>query len=91
MNRRAIILMLIGTIASLAGFATSALLRQRRCGAAGGQWRGSPDGCRLVSGEMVDVTAVGDLVAGVGVAVVIAFMLFRILLLVMGRMSRRSL
>jgi hypothetical protein len=91
MNRRGIILMLIGVIASIAGFATSAFLAQRRCIGAGGRWEQVTRICRLESGDAISVGSFSHVVTGVLVGVVLAFMLYRVQQLAMGRMSRRSL
>ena len=90
MNRRSIITMLIGAIATLTGFAVTALMRQRRCTGAGGQWVATTSECVLPSGERVAVSGAIDVVVGVAAALLLAFMLFRVLLFVMGRMPRRS-
>lgn len=90
MNRRSIIILLIGAIATLAGFATSALLRQRRCSGAGGTWHLQTRECVGAAGEQLDSAVVTDVVIGVVVAIGLAFMLFRVLLFVMGRMPRRT-
>lgn len=90
MNRRSIITMLIGAIATLTGFAVTALLRQRRCEGAGGRWTPSSRECVSVTGEPMHVGVLTDVVLGILVAIVLAFMLFRVLLFVMGRMPRRT-
>ena len=90
MNRRSIITMLIGAIAALTGFAVIALLRQRRCEGAGGRWVGASRDCVMASGERIDVAVLTDVALGVGSAVLLAVMLFRVLLFVMGRMPRRN-
>jgi hypothetical protein len=90
MNRRSIITILIGAIATLSGFAVTALLRQRRCAGAGGQWVGTARECVLASGDRVAVSTLTDVFLGVTAAILLAFMLFRVLLFVMGRMPRRT-
>lgn len=90
MNRRSIITMLIGAIATLTGFAVTALLRQRRCEGGGGQWTSATRECVMASGDRLDVAAFTDIVIGIGVALVLVFMLFRVLQFVMGRMTRRT-
>lgn len=90
MNRRSIITMLIGAIAALTGFAVTALLRQRRCEGAGGQWTAAARECVTTSGERLDVALLTDVLLGVLTALLLAFMLFRVLLFVMGRMPRRT-
>ncbi len=90
MNRRSIITVLIGIIATLSGFAVTAFLRQRRCEGAGGQWAPATRDCVLISGERLEVSRGADIAIGLVVAVALAFMLFRVLLFVMGRMTRRT-
>jgi hypothetical protein len=90
MNRRSIIILLIGAIATLAGFATRALLRQRRCSRAGGEWRYEARECVTATGDRLEVAAISDAVLGILVAIGLAFMLFRVLLFVMRRMPRRT-
>jgi hypothetical protein len=90
MNRRSIIMMLIGAIATLTGLAVTALLRQRRCEGAGGRWSVASRECLTATGEQVDVAATMDGVIGLLAALVLGFMLFRVLLFVMGRMTRRT-
>lgn len=88
MNRRAVILMLIGAIASFAGFAATSVLWQRRCVGLGGSWDQGARLCRMVNGESVRIAATTDLVAGVIVAVVLGFMLFRMLTFTARRYSQ---
>ena len=90
MNRRSIITVLIGVLATLTGFAVTALLRQRRCEGAGGRWAAATSECVTTSGERLEIAAVTDVVLGVAAAFLLAFMLFRVLLFVMGRMPRRT-
>lgn len=90
MTRRSIIIVLIGAIATLAGFATPALLRQRRCTGLGGAWRSGTRECLTAGGEAIEVATSSDVVIGVVVTVALGFMLFRVLLFVMGRMPRRT-
>ncbi|HYC51116.1 MAG TPA: hypothetical protein VEB19_08420 [Gemmatimonadaceae bacterium] len=89
MNRRAIILMLIGAIASFAGFAATSVLWQRRCTGAGGAWDQAARLCRLESGESIRIGAATDILAGIFVAAVLGFMLFRMLTFTARRMSQR--
>lgn len=90
MNRRSIIVLLIGAIAALAGFGMTALLRQRRCAAAGGEWRYETRECVTAAGERIDAAATSDVGIGLMVGLALAFMLFRVLLFVMGRMPQRT-
>ena len=79
MNRRSIILLLIGATASFGGFAATSLLWSRRCTAAGGTWDQSVRLCRIASGESLRIGEASDILAGVFVAAVLGFMLFRVL------------
>ena len=90
MNRRSIITMMIGAIATLTGFAVTGLVRQRRCAGAGGQWVATTRECVGPSGERIAISGVTEVFVGVVAALLLAFMLFRVLLFVMGRMPRRS-
>jgi hypothetical protein len=90
MNRRSIITMIIGAIAALTGFAVTELLRQRRCTGAGGEWAATTRECMAPSGDRMAVAAITDVVVGVATALILAFMLFRVLLFVMGRRPRRT-
>lgn len=88
MNRRSIIVVLIGMIAGIAGLTTVAYLRHKRCTGAGGQWDSATRRCQLPDGSIVDVMAVSDILFGVLVALALGFMLFRMFLFAIGRMSR---
>lgn len=90
MNRRSIITVLIGVLTTLSGFAVTALLRQRRCEGAGGRWAADTRECVTASGERLDIAVTMDVVLGIAAALLLAFMLFRVLLFVMGRMPRRT-
>jgi hypothetical protein len=87
MNRRAVIFMLIGAIASFAGFATTSVLWQRRCVGTGGTWDQAVRLCRLETGESLRIGAPTDIIAGILVAVVLGFMLHRMLTFGARRMS----
>lgn len=82
--------LLIGTIATLAGFGTTWYLRQRRCLGNGGSWRADTRKCELPTGELVSTVGTTDVLAGVFVALVLGFMLFRLLVAASGRMPRPS-
>lgn len=88
MNRRSIIILLIGMIAALAGSLAAALLKQNRCASSGGQWQADTQLCQLPTGETVRTAATTDVLVGIFVAIVLGFMLFRFLLFASGRMSR---
>lgn len=89
-NRRSVIVLLIGVIAALTGFATTAFLRQRRCQGAGAQWRSGARECVVATGDRVDVASWSDVALGLLVALALGFMLFRVLMFVMGRGPRRT-
>jgi hypothetical protein len=76
LNVRAFIPLLIGIMASLVGFLTVSLLRQNRCGDSGGRWNAAERLC-TVDGARLDIAHPTDVIAGVVVAVFLAFMLYR--------------
>jgi hypothetical protein len=88
MNRRSLISLFSGVLAALSGFATVAYLRQSRCVDAGGRWEAASRHCTLPAGSTVSVAQLSDLVAGAAVAIVVAFMLFRMSTLAAARSSR---
>lgn len=88
MNRRSFIILLIGAIASLGGFGTTAYLRQSRCEELGGRWPAATRRCELSTGEPVSSGRASDLAAGAFVAIVLGFMLFRATTFAASRMSR---
>jgi hypothetical protein len=88
MNRRTLIPLFVGLLAALAGFATVAYLRQGRCVGAGGRWEATSRHCTLPAGSSVTVAHLSDLIAGAAVAIVLAFMLFRMTTLAASRSSR---
>lgn len=88
MNRRSIIVVLIGMIAALAGFATAAYLKQKRCAATGGQWRADTGLCQTPDGGLASTATTTDAFVGIFVAVVLCFMLVRLFLFASGRMAR---
>lgn len=90
MNRRSIIILLIGIIASLAGLMVPTFLRERRCEGRAATWDEVTRQCSVLDGSRIDVSQGSDVVIGVVVAIALAFMLFRILLFAMGRMTRRT-
>lgn len=73
---RAFIPLLIGIMASLVGFVTVSALRQKRCQASGGLWEAANRVCTLESAPL-DVARLTDVVVGIAVAVILAFMLHR--------------
>lgn len=88
MDRRSLITILVGVLATLSGFATTAMLRQTRCADAGGQWRAAAKQCVLPSGGLVPVDRATDMLWGIGLALALGFMLFRIVLFATGRARR---
>jgi hypothetical protein len=89
MNRRSIMVLLIGVISTLTGFAAAAFLEQRKCLDAGGRWDAALRKCELTTG---DVTGYGSrsIVAGVFVGVLLAITLYRTVLFFTMRASRPS-
>lgn len=79
MDRRSIIVLLIGVIASLVGALTALFLEQRRCGDAGGQWNAAARQCELSSGATAGWSGT-SLLAGVVVGVLLAVFLYRAVL-----------
>lgn len=82
-------IVLVGAIAALAGLGAAAVLRRRRCEGAGGRWLDDARECRLASGEALP-SSLADAGAGVLVALLAGFVLFRALLFATGRMRRRT-
>jgi hypothetical protein len=87
MNRRSIIVVLIGMIAGIAGFASVAYLRQRRCVGASGTWDNAVRRCTLPDGMVTEVARTSDIVVGSLIALALGFMLFRMFLFAIGRMA----
>ena len=81
--------MLIGAIASFAGFATTSVLWQRRCTATGGAWDQGVRLCRLPTGESLRIGASTDIIAGIFVALILGFMLYRMLTFGARRLSQQ--
>ncbi len=90
MKRRPIILLLIGTIAALAGSVVIVVLRQNRCAGEGGHYDAAIRRCQLPGGDQVSVSAASDVIAGLVIAVLLAFMLVRIFLAATGRVPSGS-
>lgn len=90
MKRRPIILLLIGTIAALAGSVVIVVLRQNRCDGEGGRYDAAIRRCQLEGGDYVSVGAASDVFAGLVIAVLLAFMLVRIFLVATGRVAPES-
>ncbi len=89
MNRRPIAVVLIGMIATIAGFWTVAYLRQKTCSGQGGRWHPETRLCELSSGEMVGTLSGTNVLAGTGVALLLGFMLLRIFLYMTGQRGGR--
>ena len=53
-------------------------------------WRYQTRECVTAAGERIDAAATSDVVIGLLVGLGLAFMLFRVLLFVMGRMPQRT-
>jgi hypothetical protein len=76
MKPRSFIPLIIGVAASLVGFVSVSALRQNRCGDAGGRWDDATRVCN-VDGVPLDVARPLDVIIGIAVAVLLAFMLHR--------------
>jgi len=88
MNRRSIMILLIGIIAALSGLAVTAFLGRRRCADLGGTWDATARLCRLEPGVTAGYSLAGTL-AGVVTGLVVAVVLYRAMLFVTGRATRR--
>ena len=87
MNRRSLILLLIGVLASLLGMLAATRIRARRCAALDGQWDEVARRCVLppgTPGETLSQSLTAYLL-GLVIAAMIAFMLWRIFLFATGR------
>ena len=76
MNRRSLIQLLIGVMATVAGLAAMTLVRQNRCLEAGGAWTIDERICRGPDGPIV-VAQATDILLGVVIGLLLAFMLYR--------------
>jgi hypothetical protein len=76
LNRRSLMQLIIGMIAAFAGMMSVMVLRQQRCMEAGGQWTGMGQRC-LSAGGPIPVDRGVDFMAGLGVGLLVAFMLYR--------------
>lgn len=85
MNRQSIIVILIGAIATLSGFATVDYLRKQRCGELEGIWTPALRECRLPSGEPTGTMTVAAALLGVGIALAVGFTLYRAYMFATGR------
>jgi hypothetical protein len=71
--------LLIGVISALTGFATAAFLEQRQCSDASGRWDAALRKCELATGDVIGYGS-RSIVAGVFVGVLLAIMLYRTVL-----------
>lgn len=85
MNRQSIIIILIGAIASLSGFATIDYFRRRRCAELEGAWTAAVRECRLASGEAAGTFTIGGALVGVVIAIAVGFTLYRAYMFATGR------
>jgi hypothetical protein len=76
MNRRSLIQLLIGIIATIAGLAALNAIRQDRCLDAGGRWMAAARSCVGPSGPL-SVSRGTDVIAAIVIGVLLAFMLMR--------------
>lgn len=83
--RRSIIVILIGTIATLAGLATIDLLRERRCVELAGTWLSTTRRCALPTGETIGTGSALMFASGLVVAIGVGFVLYRAMLFVTGQ------
>ena len=92
MNRRSIILLLMGVIASLAGMLGAMRIRARRCASLGGTWDDVERACRVAAGAPGETAGqiTSAYLLGFVLAAVVAFMLWRMFLFVTGRGPDRS-
>ena len=90
MNRQSIIVILIGAIASLCGFATIDYFRRRRCTELEGVWTAAVRECRLVSGETPGTFTLGGAVIGVLVGAAVGLTLYRAFMFATGRARRAA-
>jgi hypothetical protein len=84
MNRQTVIVILIGALASLSGFATADYFMRRRCGELDGIWDAARE-CRLGSGEIAGTWTIVSVIAGAGVALAVGVTLYRAYLFATGR------
>ena len=76
MNRRSLIQVLIGAIATLGSLGALMVVRQNRCVAAGGQWSVTERTCAGPNGPIA-VAEPADLTVALVVGALLAFMLYR--------------
>ena len=76
MNRRSLIQLLIGIIATTAGLAALNAVRHDRCLDARGQWMAATRSCVGPAGPL-SVARGSDVIVAIGIGVLLAFMLYR--------------
>jgi len=76
MNRRSLIKILIGAIATLGSLGALMVVRQNRCVAAGGQWSVAERTCAGPNGP-ITVAQPADFALALVVGALLAFMLYR--------------
>lgn len=85
MNRQSLIVILIGAIATLSGFATVDYLRKQRCGDLQGIWTPALRECRLPSGETTGTMTIVSALIGLAIAAAVGFTLYRAYMYATGR------
>lgn len=88
MNRRSIIVLLIGVISALAAFATIDHFRQQRCAELFGRWVVASRQCELSSGELVGTGTIAITLGGLFVGGALAIVLYRAFLFATGRAQK---
>ncbi len=89
MNRRSLIQILIGVIASLAALTVVTAVREDRCLDAGGKWVAATRACVGPDGPL-PVSRGSDVILAIAIGLVIAFMLYRASTFAQARTSRPS-
>jgi hypothetical protein len=89
MNRRSLIVLLIGVVSALSGFAVAAFLEQGRCTDAGGSWNAATRWCQMADGVVAGFS-VSSVVLGVFVGILVAVFLYRAVLFFWMRAPRPS-
>ncbi len=89
MNRRSLIQILIGVIASLAALTIVTAVREDRCLDAGGKWIAATRACVGPEGPL-PVSRASDVILAIVIGVVLAFMLYRASTFASARSSRPS-
>ena len=89
MTRRSLIQLLIGVISAIAGLAAMNAFRQDRCLDAGAQWNAATRACVGADGPLA-LGRSSDVIVAIGIAIVVAFMLYRASTFAGRRSSRPS-